>query len=386
MGVSPWPLADLAPKACPTAKGQGLPAAVVLLFSAFHALAQPVLLKDYNPTSSLEVPVTRVQKARYPAIDFHAHSAFNGSTKEAVDRWARLMDEAGVETAIVYTDAIGAEFDRQADLFLSYGKRFQVYCTFDNTDINAPDYRQRVVRELERCYRKGARGVGELSDKGWGLEGGIAAYLAAKNSGGKRVGPPHDQRLALDDSRLDPFWEKCAELKLPVSLHVADHPSCWKPLGATQERSPRFDALNLYGQDVTSYEELHAMLDRVLARHPRTTFVAVHLINQGNDLAAVSKALDRFPNLYLDVAARTYELGREPRNAARFLTRYKDRILFGTDDRVGPGVYQGWWRFLESDDDYIEGPAGWRIYGLALPEPVLDTLYRGVARRILNWK
>ncbi len=356
------------------------------LLGAIHAtlLAQPVLLKDYNPASSLVVPVTRVQKARYPAIDFHAHSAFNGSTKEAVDRWVRLMDEAGVETAIVYSDAIGAEFDRQADLFLSYGKRFQVYCTFDNTDINAPDYRQRVVRELERCYRKGARGVGELSDKGWGLEGGIAAYLAAKNSGGKR--PPHDQRLALDDPRLDPFWEKCAELNLPVSLHVADHPSCWKPLGPTQERSPRFDALNLYGQDVTSYEELHAMFDRVLTRHPRTTFVAVHLINQGNDLAAVSKTLDRFPNLYLDIAARTYELGREPRNAARFLTRYKDRIMFGTDDRVGPGMYQGWWRFLESDDDYIEGPAGWRIYGLALPDPVLDTLYRGVARRILNWK
>src|SRR5437763_9616563 len=155
----------------------------LLASSGFTLLpAQQVLLKDYRPLSSLVVPVTRVQKARYPAIDFHTHSAFNGSTREAADKWVRLMDESGVETAIVYTDAIGAEFDRQAELFLGYGNRFQVYCSFDNTNIDAPDYSERIVRELERCYRKGARGVGELSDKGWGLESGITAYPAPKNS------------------------------------------------------------------------------------------------------------------------------------------------------------------------------------------------------------
>ena len=83
---------------------------LILLFCAGHALlfAQPVLLKDYHPASSLVVPVTHVQRARFPAIDFHAHSAFNGATREAVDQWVRMMDESGVETAIVYTDAIGA--------------------------------------------------------------------------------------------------------------------------------------------------------------------------------------------------------------------------------------------------------------------------------------
>jgi predicted TIM-barrel fold metal-dependent hydrolase len=361
---------------------------LIFLLSALQAplWAQPVLLKDYHPESSLVVPVTHVQKARFPVIDFHAHSAFNGSTREAVDKWVRLMDEGGVETAIVYTDAIGAEFDRQAELFLSYGKRFQVYCSLDNTNIDAPDYGQRVVRELERCYRKGARGVGELSDKGWGLESGMTAYLSAKASGGKRAGPPRNQRVHIDDKRLDPFWEKCAELGLPVSLHVADHPSCWKPLGPAQERSPIFDTMNLYGQDVPSYEELLAMFDRVLARHPRTNFVAVHLINQGNDLASVAKKLDRNPNLYIDISAKTYELGREPRNAARFLARYKDRVLFGTDDRVTPTMYQSWWRFLETDDDYIPGSTGWRIYALALPDPVLEVIYRATALRILNWK
>ena len=347
---------------------------------------QPVLLKDWKPKSSLVVPVTQVEKAKYPVIDFHAHSYFTASQRETVDAWLRTMDAAGIETAIVYTDAIGPEFDRQAELFLSYGKRFQVYCTFDNTNPDAPDYSARAVRELERCYRKGARGVGEISDKGFGLEGGMAAYLAAIKTGGKRVAPPNSRRMHLDDRRLDGFWEKCAELNLPVSLHVADHPSCWEPLGPTQERGPTHDALNLYGQDVPSFQELQAMRDHVLERHPRTKFVAVHLSNQANDLAAVAQALERYPNLYVDISARTYDLGRQPRNAARFLTRYKDRVLFGTDDKLTPGMYPGWWRFLETADEWIPGSTGWRIYALALPDDVLEAIYRGTAKRLLNWR
>ena len=346
----------------------------------------PVLLKDWKPRSSLVVPVTTVERAKYPAIDFHAHSVLTAQTREAVDAWVRQLDAAGVETVIINTDAIGPEFDRQAELFLSYGKRFQVYCTFDNSNPDAPDYPQRAVRELERCYRKGARGVGELSDKGYGLEGGMAAYLAAVKSGGNRVAPPDSKRMHLDDRRLDAFWEKCAELKMPVSLHIADHPSCWQPLGPNQERGPGHDSLNLYGKDVPSYEALLAMRDRVLERHPRTTFVAVHLSNQANDLAAVGRALDRFPNLYVDIAARQYELGRQPRYAAPWLKRYKDRIIFGTDDRLGPRMYQNWWRFLETTDDYLPGSTGWPLYALGLDDATLEAIYRGTARRVLNWR
>lgn len=363
----------------------GSQAARLRLEAAPAADCGGVLLKDYHPRSSLVVPVTHVQKARYPAIDFHAHSRFTADTAEGIARWVRVLDEAGIETAMVNTDAIGAEFDRQADLFRPYGKRFQVYCTFDNTNPGASDYAARAVRELERCYRKGARGVGEISDKGWGLEGGLAALDEVDKAGGKRTGPPRAQRLHLDDARLDLFWDKCAELNLPISLHVADHPSAWQPLGPEQERAPSSDRFNQYGQDVPSYEELLAMRDHVLARHPRTKFVAVHLSNQGNDLASLTKAMERFPNLYLDVAARTYEMGRQPRNAARFLTRYKDRIVFGTDDKLSDGMYQSYWRFLETADEYIHGPAGWPIYALDLPDPVLEAIYRGTARRILNW-
>jgi hypothetical protein len=234
---------------------------------------------------------------------------------------------------------------------------------------------------LERCYRHGARGVGEISDKGYGLMPSILTV-----GPGKFTPLPRDKRLHSDDPRLDALWEKCAELKMPVNLHIADHPSCWRPLGPHQERTPDFQAFSMYGKDVPSYEELLATRDRMLARHPHTIIVAAHLGNQGNDLKSFSEALDRFPNLYADISAREYELGREPRTALRFLTRYQDRIMFGTDMGRDVKMYRGWWRLLETGDEYIPGRLWWRLYGLELPAPVLEKLYRGTAIRVFGIK
>jgi predicted TIM-barrel fold metal-dependent hydrolase len=331
-----------------------------------------ILLKDYDPESSLVVAQTRVEKARYPVIDVHAHTSQSQvKTVADVEAWVRTMDAVGVETTIVFTGAIGPEFDRQAELFSRYPKRFQLWCSLDTNDVESPEYSQRAVRELERCYRKGARGVGEITDKGSGIQ---------------RAALPRAKRMHFDDPRLDPVWEKCAELKLPVNAHIADHPSCWRPLGPHQERTPDFQHFNQYGKDVLSYEELLASRDRLLAKHPHTTLIACHLGNQGNDLAALAKVLDRYPNLYVDISARDYEVGRQPRTAARFLARYRDRVLFGTDMERDAEMYRGWWRLLETADEYLPGRIWWRYYGLELPAPVLQSLYRDNARRILNWK
>jgi predicted TIM-barrel fold metal-dependent hydrolase len=358
-----------------------LPAAAGLLFSqgetkyGVRVQSGPmdsVLLKDYAPESSLVVPETRIAKARFPVIDVHTHSSQSRirSPKDVAD-WVRTMDEVGIETTVVFTGAIGAEFDRQAELFAPHGSRFILFCSLDTRDTGAADFSERAARELERCYRKGARGVGEITDKGSGIQRDALARA---------------QRLHFDDPRLDAVWQKCAELKLPVNVHIADHPSCWRPLGPKQERTPDFQHFNQYGKDVLSYEELLASRRRLLAKHSHTRFIACHLANQGNDLAALGKELDRYPNLYLDLSARDYEIGRQPRAAAKFLERYRDRVMFGTDMERAPEMYRGWWRLLESADEYIPGRIWWRYYGLELPAPVLEAVYRGTARRVLNWQ
>jgi predicted TIM-barrel fold metal-dependent hydrolase len=330
-----------------------------------------VLLKDYRPDSSLVVPEHQVPKAAFPAVDVHSHTY--ASTSEEIAEWVRTMDSAGVDVTVVLTGATGERFDRLVELYLKpYPQRFQLYCGIDTQNHEAPDYPQRAAAELARCYAKGARGVGEVSDKGSGLTRGPVL--------------PRDRRLHFDDPRLDTVWAKCAELKIPVNLHLADHPSCWRPPDERQERLPAFQRYNQYGRDVPSYEELLAKRDRLLTRHPKTLVIACHLSNQGNDLGTLSTVLDKFPNLFLDISARAYEVGRQPRTAARFLARYKDRVLFGTDQGRAGSMYQAWWRLFETADEFMPGPSWWRHYGLELPRPVLEALYRTNAKRLLNWQ
>src|SRR5450759_1521823 len=328
-----------------------------------------ILLKDYAPRSSVVNKETFVPKAKYPVIDCHVHVV--GRTPAQVAEWVRTMDEVGMETSIVLTGATGAAFDALVDsLPKAYPGRFLLYCGMVGTDIDKPDYSDRAVAELVRCYNKGARGVGELSDKGSGLT--------------RDTAQPRDKRLHPDDPRLDTFWEKCAELKMPVNLHIADHPSCWTPLDVYQERTPDYQHFNQFGKDVSSYDELITIRNRTLERHPKTIFIACHLGNQGNDLEKLSLAMDKYPNLYLDTSARDYEMGRTPRTSAKFLTKYQNRIVFGTDQSREKSMYQIHWRLFETADEYIVGRVWWRYYGLELPAPVLESLYRGTARKIFN--
>lgn len=335
-----------------------------------------VLVKDYAPRSSVIAPQTFIPKAKFPVIDIHLHhypaQEKGKRPKEALEDWIKTMDEVGIEKSVILTVATGSQFDMMVDFYLnSYPDRFQLFCGVEKNDIDKPDYPDRAVKELERCYSLGARGVGEVTDKGYGI------------TGDPRLAP--NERMHFDDVRLDPFWSKCSELDIPVNLHLADHPSSWQPPDVFQERTPIFQQFNQFGSDGVPYDELLNYLPKLLTKHPETTFIACHMANLGNDLQRLGKTLDTHPNLYLDISARDYEVGRQPRAAAKFLTKYSDRVMFGTDMGMDKGMYQGWWRLLESADEHMPGRSWWRYYGLELPEDVLVKLYRENALKVLKW-
>jgi predicted TIM-barrel fold metal-dependent hydrolase len=131
---------------------------------------------------------------------------------------------------------------------------------------------------------------------------------------------------------------------------------------------------------------LIATRDRAVAKHSQTTFVACHLGNQGHDLGALSQSLDKHANLFLDISARDYEVGRAPRAAVKFLTKYKDRVLFGTDMGREHSMYRAWWRLFETADEFMPSRVWWPYYGLELSGDILEALYRGNARRLMNWR
>ena len=328
-----------------------------------------ILLKDYKPVSLYKVPVTNVPRARYPAIDMHTHPW--AKTPEEVERWLQVMDAVGIEKSIVLTKAHGAEFDRLVDLYSRHPARFELWCGFDYTGFDQPGFGPAAVAELERCVRKGARGVGEESDKG-------------KGAGSGKAGGLH-----FDDPRMDPLFERCGRLGIPVNLHVAD--PIWMYQKMDETNDGLMNALNWRLDDqpgIVDHAGMIDVLERTVGRHPRTTFVACHFANLDYDLSRLGLLLDRLPNLYADISARYAETATIPRFAARFFTRYQDRLLYGTDMGFDPDMYRLTFRIIETLDEHFYAPTfeyHWSYSGFGLEDTVLERLYRKnaleVARR-----
>jgi hypothetical protein len=198
--------------------------------------------------------------------------------------------------------------------------------------------------------------------------------------------------MTVDDPKLDPIWQACAKHNRPVVIHTADPAAFFTPLDRTNERWHELNSNPgwlFFGAKFPKRQDLLDQLHRVIARHPKTTFINTHFGNNAEDLAAVADKLDRYPNMYVDIDARISELGRQPYTARRFFLKYQDRILFGTDTNPRREAYRTYYRFLETDDEYWDCSAShhrqgfWNIYGIYLPEKVLEKVYRGNAERIL---
>jgi len=329
-----------------------------------------ILLKDYRPVSLHKVPVTLVTKARYPVIDMHAHSRY-AKTPEEVDRWVQVMDAVGVQKTVLLTGAHGDEFDRIAALYSRHPDRFELWCGFDYTGYDQPGYGPAAVAALERCHRSGARGIGEEGDKGLGMGFGRAAGLH------------------FDDARLTPLLARCGELGMPVSIHVADPIWMYQKMDETNDGMMNAVRWRLDDKPgIVDHAGMIEKLERTVRRHAGTTFVAVHFANLDYDLARLGELFDRNPNLYADISARYAETAVIPRFAARFITRYQDRLVYGTDMGASEDMYRLTFRILETLDEHFYSTRfsyHWSYSGFGLEDRVLEKLYRtnalAVARR-----
>jgi predicted TIM-barrel fold metal-dependent hydrolase len=223
------------------------------------------------------------------------------------------------------------------------------------------------------------------------VECGIIGFKFWKDLG-LTVRDASGKLLQVDDERLAPIFERAGELGIPVMVHIGDPEAFFLPIDAHNERYEELAAhpdWSFYGAQFSKHQLLEQR-DRIFGRHPRTTFVAAHVAENGEDLERVTAMLDANPNVLIDISARASELGRQPYSARKFFLRFADRILFGADLVPEISMYRLYFRFLETADEYFEYPTHasrqgrWNIYGIDLPDDVLRKVYRENALHLIT--
>jgi predicted TIM-barrel fold metal-dependent hydrolase len=332
----------------------------------------PPSILDYKPRSTLVVPQHPVPRAKYPVIDIHSHHP-SPMSREQLDAIVRSMEPLNLRTLVNASGVSGNELVRAVAAIRATPHRDRMVMFTNLTFRNVgPGYGARAAQQLEADVKAGALGLGEIN-KGFGL--------SARKADGSR--------LTIDDPELDPIWETAARLNIPVLIHTADPQEFFQPLDNQNER---WLEMALYPDrryppsKYPTFEQLMSERDRLFKRHPKTRFIAAHMGWHANDLARLGRMFDEMPNLYAEVGAVLYDLGRQPRTAHDFLVKYQDRVLFGKDS-YQPDEFPYFWRTFETADEYFDYyrdyHAFWKLYGVALPDSVLRKLYYGNALRLM---
>jgi len=349
-----------------------------LFIKSFSAFSQKevdqLLLKDFRPVSIYAIPVTIPAKAKFPVIDMHSHP-YAQSTAD-LDAWVKTMDQMGITKTIVHTMAVGATFDSLVDAYGKYPGRFELWCGFDYSGYDKPGFGPAAVKELERCYKKGAKGVGELGDKG---EGEIYSK------------PVPGYGMHMDDARMKPLLEKCAELKMPINIHVAEPYWMYLPADSTNDGLINAATWKVNVKPgMLDHAGLIKSLENAVRENPKTLFIACHFANCEYDLSIVGRLLDKYSNLYLDISARYAETATIPRYMEKFYTQYQDRLLYGTDMGMAKSMYQVTFRVLETLDEHFYETQlfgyHWAMNGFGLSDTILEKLYMKNALKIQNYE
>jgi len=337
-------------------------------------------LRDFRPRSMLKAKSTKLRRASFPVIDVHSHFGFRlkGDEKK-LDEFVSSMNRNNIAMCVSLDAILGDEFGDHCDfLWKRYPNRFAVFARVnwmgdgeaDNPgtwDCHRANFGRRVAMQIRDAKKRGCSGLKFLKQFGLGY----------KN--------PDGSLIKIDDERWDPIWTACGETGLPVLIHTSDPAAFFEPTDETNERweeLSRHPDWSFHGEDFPTRKELLDARNRVIHRHPKTKFICAHVANNAEDLATVATWMETYPNMYVELASRIGELGRQPYSSREFLIKYRHRVLFGTDGPWPELRLSYYWRFLETFDEYFPysekefPPQGfWRIYGVGLPRQVQAQIY-----------
>ena len=319
-------------------------------------------IEEYDPKSTLVVPEHKIERAKFPFIDIHSHHW--SPTPAEVEELIQGMNSLNMQVMVNLSGGTGEGLKRTVQVMKGkYPDRFVVFANMDYSDLDKPGFGERAASRLEQDVKNGAQGLKIFKDFGMELH-----YA-------------NGQRVHVDDPAFSPVFEKCAELGIPVLIHVAEPSAFFDPWDKTNERWLELKQFPGRARPPAKYPKFETLMterNHLLAMHPKTKFILAHLGFHGNDLARLGRLFDEHLNAYVDIAAVLAELGRQPYSAHDFLTKYQDRVLMGKDI-YEVNEYKWYFRALETKDEYFEyyrkRHAFWRIYGFQVDDEVLKKIY-----------
>lgn len=346
--------------------------ASLLLAAALPAAGQDMTVEAYEPRSTLKVPGAPVTRAKFPFVDAHGHLRARDPAR--IDQMVEEMD--AMNMAVFVNLSGGSGEGLKANLAATKGRypnRFVVYANVDFSGIGEPGWGKKAAAQLQADYDAGARGLK------------IYKNLSMFQT------DIHGKRVAADDPRIAPVWDKAGELGIPVLIHVGEPSAFWDPWDEYNERWLELKMFPNRRRDdpkrFASFEQTMGEQHNLFRNHPNTTFINAHLGWFGNDLARLGKLLDELPNVYTELGAVLAELGRQPITGAAFMEKYQDRVLMGKDSWDPIEGYHVYFRVLETRDEYFDyyrkRHAHWKMYGLGLSDEVLEKVYFRNALKII---
>ena len=319
-------------------------------------------IEEYSPKSTLINKKTKLKRSKYPFVDVHNHQ-FDMPLKN-LNNLVAEMDSLNMGFMINLSGFRGLYLKKSLENIKENApNRFGLFLNIDFEAIDEFDFEANQTALIDSAVNSGVIGLKVYKSLG----------LTDIDSKGNRI--------PINDPRLSPIWDTCGKNKIPVLIHSGEPSSFWHPKDKFNERWLELrQKPNRFRDPNTnpSFEEVLAEQHEVFKKHPNTIFINAHLGWMGNDLDRLETHLDTFPNVMTEIGAVLAELGRQPKRARSFFIKYQDRILFGKDS-YKLSEYYTYFRVLETDDEYFDyyrkRHAYWKMYGLALPDTVLQKLY-----------
>lgn len=330
-------------------------------------------INEFRPVSRLELPQNERTFSKFPVIDAHNHLTRTKDSAKVLEN----MDRFNIKLIIDMDGFWDERLDFQLENYVNrYSGRFSIFGRVDVSCIDDVDFNKKARNHIIECVKKGITGI------------------KFSKSLGVKVTDKYGKYLKPDDDRLRVVWETAAEYDLPITIHIGDPPSFFdKVIDNTHERyeelaeHPHWSYGN---RPCPRFNELMEAQEVLLSKNKDTRFIVAHVGSHAENLKNVSRMLDTYPNMFVDTAERISELGRQPYTSREFLIKYQDRIIYGTDLIPNATNVSGNYRFFETKDEYFpynsfdeHNQGRWNIYGVYLPDEVLEKIYYKNALRVI---